>query len=139
MKRNSIAKSSLVVLSLLLTVAGAYAQSPLRAKVPFAFQVGKAHEPAGTYTIHRDIDSNFVMIRNVHTGAAVLALVHLQPASKTTGKLIFHRVGSQYSLTEIWGGAGSLGMALPVPKRNRKLEVASGPSDAGNTFEIALK
>ena len=139
MKHNSIATSSLVVLSLLLTAAGAFAQSAVRANVPFAFQVGKAHVPAGTYTIKRDIDSNIVTIRNVKTGAAVLALVNLQLASKTTGKLIFHHVGSQYSLTEIWDGAGTPGMALSAPKGKQEREVASGPSNAGNTFEIALK
>jgi hypothetical protein len=139
MKHNSLATSSLVVLSLLLTAAGAFAQSPVRANVPFAFQVGKAHAPAGTYTIKRDISTDIVTIRNVNTGAAVLALVARQLPSKTTGKLIFHHVGSQYALTEIWGGAGTPGMGLSVPKRNQELQVASGPSNAGDTFEIALK
>jgi hypothetical protein len=139
MKRNSIATSSLVVLSLLLTAAGAYAQSAARANVPFAFKVGTVQVPAGIYSVKRDIDSNIVTVRNVKTGTTVLALVKLQLASKTTGKLIFHQVGSQFSLTEIWGGAGSPGMGLSVPKRNREREVASGPSNAGNTFEIALK
>jgi hypothetical protein len=139
MKRNFIATSSLVVMSLLLTAAGAYAQSADRANVPFAFQVGMAHVPAGSYTIKRDLDTNIVMIRNVKTGKAVLALATRQLASKTTEKLIFRHVGNQYSLTEIWGAAGSPGMGLSVPKRNGELQVASGPSNAGNTFEIALK
>ena len=46
MKFNSIAQSSLVVLSLLLTVAGAHAQSPTRANVPFAFKVGTTQMPS---------------------------------------------------------------------------------------------
>ena len=54
MKCNSIAKSSLVVLSLLLSVAGAHAQS-VRAKVPFAFKVGSTQLPAGTYAIQNEI------------------------------------------------------------------------------------
>jgi hypothetical protein len=139
MKRNSIATSSLVVLSLLLTAAGAFAQSAARANVPFAFKVGTVQVPAGTYSVKRDLDSNIVMLRNVKTGTAVLALVSLQLASKTTGKLIFHHVGSQYSLTEIWGIDGNPGMVLSTPKGKREREVASGPSNAGNTFEIALK
>jgi hypothetical protein len=68
--------------------------------------------------LKRDLASNIVMICNVKTGTAVLALVNLQLASKTTGKLIFHHVGSQYSLTEIWGGAGSQGMVLSAPRGN---------------------
>ena len=139
MKRNSIATSSLVVLSLLLTAAGAYAQSAVQAHVPFAFKVGTAQVPAGTYSMKTDNDTNIVMMRNVKTGAAVMALVTPESPSKKTGKLIFRHVGSQYSLTEIWGEAGSVGMAISAPKRDRELQVASGTSKAGNTFEIALK
>ena len=50
MKFNSIAQSSLMVLSLLLTAAGAHAQSTARANVPFAFKMGTAQMPAGTYS-----------------------------------------------------------------------------------------
>jgi hypothetical protein len=138
MKRNSIA-TSLVVLSLLLTTAGAYAQSSARAKVPFAFTVGMAHVPAGTYSVTKKFGTNVVMISNVRTGAAVLALGTPQWPSKITDKLIFHRVGSHYYLTEIRGGAGSDGMAFPAPKPNHQLETASVPENPGNTFQIALK
>jgi hypothetical protein len=139
MKRNSIATSSLVVLSLLLTAAGAFAQTGERAKVPFAFTVGTAHVPAGTYKVTKTFGTDVVMISNVRTGAAVLALGTERSPSKISQKLIFHRVGSQYALTEIWGAAGSNGMAIPVPKAKHQLEVASGPVNPGNTFEIALK
>jgi hypothetical protein len=139
MKRNSIATSSLVVLSLLLTAAGAYAQSAVQAHVPFAFTVNKTQVPAGTYSVNRDLDSNFIMIRNVKTAATVIALGTGQSPSKKTGKLIFRHLGNQYYLSEIWGSAGNPGMTLAVPKQNREKEVASGPSNASNLVEIALK
>ena len=139
MKRNSIATSSLVVLSLLLTAAGAFAQSGERAKVPFAFTVGTAHVPAGTYTVTKQFGTNVVMISNVRTGAAVLALGTAQSPSKITEKLIFHRDGSHYTLTEIWGAAGSNGMTILAPRPKHQLEIASAPVNPGNTFQIALK
>ncbi len=139
MKRNSIATSSLVVLSLLLTAAGAYAQSGERAKVPFAFTVGTAHVPAGTYTVKKQFGTNVVMISNVRTGAAVLVLGNAESPSKIAEKLIFHRDGSHYTLTEIWGAAGSNGMTIPAARQKHQLEVASGPVNSGNTFQIALK
>ena len=139
MKRNSIATSSLVVLSLLLTAAGAYAQSAVQAHVPFAFKVGTAQVPAGTYSMEKDSDTNIVRIRNVKTNAMVLAIGTGQSPSKTTGKLIFRRVGSQYILTEILGTTGQTAMAFAVPKRNSELQAASGPSNADKTVEIALK
>jgi hypothetical protein len=139
MKRNSIATSSLVVLSLLLTAAGAYAQSAVQAHVPFAFKVGTAQVPAGTYSMKTDNDTNIVSIRNVKTNAMVLAIGTGQSPSKTTGKLIFRRVGSQYILTEILGTTGQTAMAFAVPKRNSELQAASRPSNADKTVEIALK
>jgi hypothetical protein len=139
MKINSIATSSLVVLSLLLTAAGAFAQSALEAHVPFAFKVGKTQMPAGNYTIANDWDTNFITIRNLTTGDAVLALGTRQSPSTTTDKLIFRHAGDQYSLTEIWGSAWQPRMNLATPKQKKQLEVARGPSNAGNNVEIALK
>jgi hypothetical protein len=139
MKRNSIATSSLVVLSLLLTAAGAYAQSAVQAHVPFAFKVSKTQVPAGTYSVNRDPDSNFIMIRNVKTAATVIALGTRQSPSSKTGKLIFRHLGNQYFLTEIWGNSGTAGMTLAAPKQKREVQIASWPSNGGNTVEIALK
>jgi hypothetical protein len=139
MKSNSIATSSLVVLSLLLTAAGAYAQTAAQAYVPFAFKVGTAQVPAGTYSMKKEFGTNIVLIRNVKTRATVLAVGRGQSPSKTTEKLIFRHVGSQYILTEIWGTAGTQGMAFPAPKRSSELQATSRPSNADKTFEIALK
>ncbi len=139
MKRNFIATSSFVVLSLLLTAAGACAQSGVRATVPFAFKVGRAHVPAGTYTIVKESDTNIIRISNVQTGQSVLAMGRPESPSKKTEKLIFRYHGSQYTLTEIWGTAGNPGMAVAAPREKRALEVANGPSSAERTFEIALK
>jgi hypothetical protein len=139
MKINSIAASSLVVLSLLVTAAGAYAQSASQAHVPFAFQVGKAQLPAGNYVISREMGSYFITVRNLQTGTTVQALARPESPSKKTEKLIFHHYGSQYILAEIWGTAGSNGMALAPTKQKKDLELAQAPANAGNTIEIASK
>ena len=51
MKRNLITILSLVVMSMIFNVTGAYAQSFAKADVPFAFNVGTAQLPAGTYEV----------------------------------------------------------------------------------------
>jgi hypothetical protein len=139
MKINSIAKSSLVVLSLLLGTAGAFAQSAVQAHVPFAFKVGQKQMPAGTYVIDREIGSSFVTVRNVQTGTSVLAMGRTESASKKTEKLIFHHYGSQYLLAEIWGAAGSQGMVLPTTRQEKDLELAQGSANAGNNVEVASR
>jgi hypothetical protein len=139
MKINSIAASSLVVLSLLLTAAGAYAQSAVEAHVPFAFKVGQKQMPAGTYVIDREFGSSFVTVRNVQTGNSVQAMGRTESASKKTKKLIFYHYGSQYLLAEIWGASGSQGMVLPATRRDKDLELAQGSANAGNNVEVASR
>jgi hypothetical protein len=138
MKLNSIAQSSLVVLSLLFTVAGAQAQSAARAKVPFAFKVGTAQMPAGTYAIQGNHGSNVVIVRNLQTGTSAVAMGRQESPSKKTDKLIFHRYGSQYFLTEILGGQGSQAVVLTATKQEKELQIAKAPADRGN-IEIASK
>lgn len=138
MKRNLIGTVSLVALSLLITNNGAYAQTAARADVPFSFNVGATHLPAGTYKVKRaDFDSNFIMVSNINTGDTVLALFQRETSSHVNRKLIFHHRGNQYFLAEIWGGEGSAGMAMPVTKAEQQVEVARTPDP--RNIEIALR
>jgi hypothetical protein len=139
MKINSFAKSSLVALSLLFTAAGAYAQSATVAHVPFAFKVGTAQMPSGNYVIRKAMGSDSITVRNLQTGRTVLAMVRPESTSKKSEKLIFNHYGSQYVLAEIWGTAGSDGMALSPTKQRKDLERAQGPANAGTNVEIASK
>jgi hypothetical protein len=106
--------------------------------VPFAFNVGTKHLPAGTYEIKRaDFDSNFVMVSNRNTGETVLSLFRKETPGRLNHKLIFHHQGNQYSLSDIWGSEGSVGMAMPVAKAEQQTEVVSNP--APKYVEIALR
>ena len=139
MKINSIAASSLVVLSLLFTAAGAHAQSAAQAHVPFAFKVGTAQMPAGNYEVKKEMGSEIITVRNLQTGRTVLAMARRESPSKKTDKLVFHHSGSHYVLAEIWGSAGSDGIALSTAKQSKDLELAQGPANAGTNVEIASK
>ena len=85
--------------------------------------------PAGTYAINNEMGTNFVVVRNVQTGSSVTALGRQESPSKKTNVLIFHRYGSQYSLTTILGSQGSQGMSFPAPKQQKQLEEASVPAN----------
>jgi hypothetical protein len=137
MKRNLIGTASLVALSLLIANNGAYAQTAARADVPFAFNVGATHLPAGTYKVKRaDFDTNFIMVSNVNTGDTVLSLFQRETPSHVNHKLIFHHRGNQYFLAEIWGGDHS-GMAMPATRAEQQVEIARAP--ATPNVEIALR
>ena len=120
MKRNFIGILSLVVMSLMLNAA-AQAQSAAKANVPFAFKVGSAQLPAGTYVIS-PAGMSAIEVRNGQTSASALSLVRREYQNNSGAKLIFHHVAGQYFLAEIWGGAGTDGMVIAPSKQEKSLE-----------------
>ena len=79
-----------------------FAQSKIvRVNVPFDFTVGKQLLPAGTYTIKAE-SSGLIAIRNHDKPLAVLTIADQDGArSPKGGKVLFHKYGDQYFLSEI--------------------------------------
>jgi len=141
MKRNLIGILSLVVMSMLVNATGAYAQSSMRANVPFAFKVGPKQLAAGTYVVNTANDGS-VLIQNRQSRTGAMTTVRREDPRKSSPKLVFHHLGSQYFLAEIWRGGDSSGMAIPTSKQEKNLEkelkLASGQSKVGEEILIAL-
>ena len=97
-------------LSLLLVAGSAFAQSnEVRANVPFDFVVNKTTMPAGTYQIVNGgtLGSETIAIRGMNIKAS---------------KLVFHRLGDRYFLSQIWvEGSDSV---RQLPKSQLESEVA---------------
>jgi hypothetical protein len=111
-------------LALLLATTSAYAQTiTVKANVPFDFIVGRSMFPAGQYTV-QSIDGSALSIGNsdLHTRRIVLSrrCQSIQASDKT--KLVFHRYGNSYFLSQIWAAGDNSGHELP--KSARELEVA---------------
>ena len=143
MKRNLIGILSLAVMIVLVSATGVYAQSIAKADVPFAFAVGSAQLPAGTYEVKSaNSGSSAIMILNVQTNAGAMANAGREQGRNTEPKLVFHRVGSQYFLAEIWRGAGSEGMIVPTSKQEKELEkelqLAKGQTGGYEEVVVAL-
>jgi hypothetical protein len=142
MKRNLIAMLSLAVVSLMFNTAGANAQTATKADVPFGFRVGSAQLPAGTYEVRAN-GSSAISINNQQARKGALALARLESSRETGAKLIFHHVGNQYFLAEVWRDAGRDGMVIPRSKLEKnlakELEIASAPSSVIEEVMIALK
>jgi hypothetical protein len=136
MKRNLIGTLSLVALSLLLTATGAAAQSTVHATVPFAFRVGTAQLPAGNYQI-KAAGQSLIETSNGETMKSVYSQAQSEGPSKTGAKLVFHHLGSQYFLAEVWGDAGNQGMTIPASKLERELQIARGPANHEEDIVIA--
>jgi hypothetical protein len=114
-------------LSLLLVAGSAFAQSnEVRANVPFDFVVNKTTMPAGTYQIVNGgtLGSETIAIRGMNIKASKLVTTSREESSKPSAKtkLVFHRLGDRYFLSQIWvEGSDSV---RQLPKSQLESEVA---------------
>ncbi|MFZ0200132.1 MAG: hypothetical protein WB523_20785 [Candidatus Sulfotelmatobacter sp.] len=141
MKRNLIGILSLVVMSVILNTT-AHSQSSVKADVPFAFKVGAAELPAGTYAVNT-LGSSIIEIRNPQTSAGALSIAMPEYQGDSATKLVFHHLGDQYFLSEIWRGAGTNGMVIAPSEKEKslkkELQLAKAPASDREKVVIALK
>jgi hypothetical protein len=98
-----------------------FAQSNgVRANVPFDFTVGDKLLPAGTYTI-KETSDHLIMVQNHDKPITALVLVNgVSNNSQDGGKLMFHRYGSQYFLSEILCDQADMDLQVPQSKTEKK-------------------
>ncbi len=101
-----------------------FAQSRgVQADVPFDFTVGNKLLPAGTYTI-KESSSGLITVKNHDKPVTMLSLVI--PVSKKSpngGKLVFHRYGSQYFLSEILCDQANMDVQVPASKTEQRVRL----------------
>lgn len=110
----------LIALGLLLAVSTVHAQEPvLKANIPFNFVVGNRWMPAGDYVLNNQLPgSGLVAVRDAEqNNSSVVGTtpVSLTEPSKTT-KLVFHRMGGEYFLYQIWVEGRATGREFPKTK-----------------------
>ncbi len=92
------------IVAVLLAAAPVFAQADLEANVPFDFYAGNSVLPAGAYTL--DIDNaGLIWIDRSddrHTRAVVGSMGVGGGQFPRESKLIFHRYGDEYFLSELW-------------------------------------
>jgi len=131
MKRNLIGILTLVVLSMFVSATGAYAQNGVKANVPFDFNVGKVHMKAGPYVI-REERQDTILIQGSRMSTSALSLVRRDAPNVRRPRLVFHRYGNRYFLTQIWGEYGTAGLILPTSKLEKELQLSeAGEPDQG--------
>src|SRR5450432_3011957 len=116
MKRNTAI--ALFAIASFAVAGKSFAQDhAVQATVPFDFTVGAKLLPSGTYTISAD-STNVIVIRNRYKPIATLSLVRPDDSKQTGngGKLVFHKYGDQYFLSEILCDAAEMNMKVPPSK-----------------------
>jgi hypothetical protein len=101
------------------TAAQAQSQTTVKANIPFDFTVGNRAYPAGEYSV-KSIGSSDKTLRidNTQEGTAEIILsntcVKNAPAAKTM--FVFHRVGNNYFLSQIWTEGNTTGREFPLSR-----------------------
>ncbi|HJX92383.1 MAG TPA: hypothetical protein VJ372_17925 [Pyrinomonadaceae bacterium] len=116
------------IFSLCAAVASANAQlsNPIRARVPFDFNVGDKKLPAGEYTFSRlsgFSDNKMISVSgadaSAHVFLSTFATHVLTPKDKST--LVFHKYGDQYFLEQIFSGGEQAGSQVPESRGERTI------------------
>jgi hypothetical protein len=119
-------KQLFVLLGLgMLVGMSAFAQTVnLKADVPFNFIIRGATLPAGEYTIKGMGDGSAIAVRGASPKANTIVLSQRctsRDAAKQS-KLVFHRYGDRYFLSQVWIAGNDSGRELL--KSPREMEVA---------------
>jgi len=94
-------------------------------EVPFGFHAGPSMLPAGEYTVYTDSGTGLVRMRSADSkSSAIIQTNAVQSrAMSDVGKLIFHRYGDEYFLSQVWKPGSDTGRQLRVSRR--EMEVAA--------------
>jgi len=118
-------------LAALMAASSAAAQTN-QGDIPFAFSVANQTLPPGRYTTIQ-ITSTLLRIFNSHNqGVVVLTTGVDSKESEGTGKMVFHRYGDDYFLSEVWAPAGQTGRKVvqsraedEVTRKRPAMEIAT--------------
>ena len=119
-----------------------FAQSNgVQATVPFDFTVGNKLFPSGTYTIKPEsTNPNVIVIRSHDKPIAALSLVH-QDGNKSPngGKLLFHKYGGQYFLTEILCDRADMNVELSTSKAEKRAQLQQATLESSSQTAVAAQ
>ena len=127
MKKQALKTFTMLSLLLILTAVSVAAQSERNRfrNIPFSFNVGGKTFPAGEYIVgpnRKDYDKVWlVQSLDGHTSALIATISVRASETQEKTKLVFHKYGDQYFLSQIWTAGGNSGRELILPRQEREL------------------
>jgi hypothetical protein len=116
-----------------------YAQSPVRANIPFEFTIGQKVLPAGEYSIS-NVSDRVIELRNREKHVTIMV-----PATATAyvsqkpHVLVFNVYGDQYFLHEVRGGLGEFTLDLQPSKLEKETKRLVAEHAKQQNTEIAMR
>jgi hypothetical protein len=146
---TTILRSSLIACALTIgtlastqTAAAQSGNAVALADIPFTFQSGNAHMPAGEYKVIRTSDHLILLRGPANTTDFVIVNDTASLTAPTKGKLVFHRYGDKYFLREIWTEGSTNGLQCPksrAEKESQRETLNAQNQSAPSTIELAFE
>lgn len=105
--RTIVIASLVAIASLSQALIAQSSEHSLRVNVPFAFECGRQHLPAGTYDFSL-ANQNVLSLRQGTHSAWMMIETSYDPTQRRAGYVVFHRYGNTYFLSEYVPHEGSL-------------------------------
>jgi hypothetical protein len=103
------------------TAAGQTNRGDTITDIPFAFTVANHTLPPGRYTVTRMGETTLRVLNSRNQGTLVLTTGVAGKATESTGKMIFHRYGDAYFLSEVWVPANGIGRKVFQSRTEKEL------------------
>ncbi len=91
------------------------------ANVPFDFTVGSTPLPAGTYTITSSAPSHVIWLDSRSGGHAAVMGLAGDSRPLAPNKIVFHKYGSDYFLSDVRCDSASLNMHITPSKKEKEV------------------
>lgn len=142
MKRQIAKGLAMLMVTLALAAASAVvangqSKAGLVAQVPFEFLVADQTLKAGEYRVAAiDQAGETIAIRNAAGDSAIrLSMSKERNDREKSAKLVFHRYGSTYFLSQVWTAGEATGRELPKTTQERAIERELKLARNGRTYE----
>lgn len=123
----------------ILTAGSALAQNhAVEATIPFDFTVGSKLLPSGTYRIISDTP-NILEIQNRKLSTTVMSSAYGSAKESKVGKLVFHKYGDQYFLSEVVCSSADMSLEIPTSKLEKRARLQQASLRNADQTVVALK
>ena len=126
----SLATAVLITASSICTQAQSRNSQRLIVEIPFAFNAGNTHMPAGEYNVsivNPSSDRSVVLIKSSDGhSSALLRTTDVIGLYTSRAKLVFRRYDSRYFLGQVWMASESNGLSTPDSKAEKSLRKQLG-------------
>jgi hypothetical protein len=126
--KKALRMTTMLALAFLAATQIVRAQEPLLANIPFAFTAGSMALPAGEYRVERMAqDATMLLIRRADGSVAKIVPTLGAQANglQSQSKLIFHRYGNRYFLSQVWVEGYARGRELPESAKEKELALTA--------------